>query len=115
MSAPAYCPHCGLNVLADETVERDGWIVDPRSSYVRVPDGRWVKVTKTQRTAFHTIAAARRSVSSEVVAARSSPTENRGSVTVLMHRLRRELAKHGLRPPFELVRGEGYIWTGDKA
>ena len=106
----SFCPSCGFNMTRDETVERDGFTLDPRGCVSFM--GKDVPLTKAEATLLHTVAAADgRVVSRATVASRFGMSDDPANVTsVLMCRIRKRLSAFGAPCPVKNEIGRGYRW-----
>jgi DNA-binding response OmpR family regulator len=109
VSAPAFCPCCGYNFTADETVERDGFKIDPRSGSVWFHE-RPVHISRARALILHSLATANGPVMREALLARVSDVERVNTLSVQVSHLRRTLKTAGLPSPVMTQRGRGYVW-----
>lgn len=107
----AMCPMCGYNLQADAVVETGEWRIDPRGD-VLFRD-RSIALRQSWVMLLLTLAAQPgRWISTEVLLARISESENRNVLSVHFSRIRAALLDAGAPVPFEGRRGlpGGYRW-----
>lgn len=109
MSAPVFCPCCGYNFTADQTVERDGFKIDPRSGSVWFRE-RPIPVSRARALILHSLASANGPVMREALLARVSDVERVNTLSVQVSHLRRALKTAGAPSPVTTQRGRGYVW-----
>jgi DNA-binding response OmpR family regulator len=105
-----FCPSCGFNFERDETIERDGFTLDPRGAVSFL--GKAIAFTKAEAGFLHTIAASNgRLVTREVIGARIGQGEDPKDVaTVMLHRVRKRLRAVSAPCPIVHVQGRGLRW-----
>lgn len=106
------CPHCGITLEREQTIERDGWIVTPYGD-VQI-DGRTIPLRASWGQILYALAATEGPVSRVALIDRISSTENLNVLSVHLSRLRRRLADEGVEPPFRTIHRNGLIWDGAK-
>jgi hypothetical protein len=67
------CPNCGLSIIKDETVTRDGFTVDPRGAVTY--RGRALPITGAQRIILHSLASSITDVRNDALTARIGADE----------------------------------------
>lgn len=110
---PHFCDRCGANASADDIIDRDGFLLDPRGpiTYQDKP----LKLTRVQRCILITLAHGRDTrISANALAERCCYLRNHGKVnpiSVHLSTLRDRLKANGAPVPFLCDREIGYYWS----
>jgi DNA-binding response OmpR family regulator len=103
------CPNCGLSVTRDETVERDGFVIDPRGAVSY--DSIEIPLSGSQREVFYTLSRFNRDVEFNVLLSRLG-AENLDTTRAMHHvsDIRCKLRALNCPNPIISVKGVGYRW-----
>ena len=105
------CPSCGLSLVPDRPVDRDGWHLTPWRAEYR---GERLALTPARTALLYAIAAAPGPISAIALLNRTSDSEKENTLWVQCTHLRRQLREHGAPIPFATLRGTGrVVWLAD--
>jgi DNA-binding response OmpR family regulator len=104
------CPNCGLSVTRDETIERDGFVIDPRGAVSY--NGTEIPLSSCQREIFYTLARFKHDVEFDVLVNRAGKENNApGAAMHHVSDIRCKLRASNCPNPIISVKAVGYRWV----